>query len=227
MDGHGTAIAGIIAAHARLLGAAPGVRILAVRAFGGGQGTTFSIVKGLDWAVARDARIINMSFAGPSDPAMARAIAAAYDKGRILFAAMGNKGPTSPPLYPAVDPHVIAVTAIDSRDRLFALANRGDHVAIAAPGVDILVAAPDNTYAVSSGTSFSTAYASGIAALMLGRNPDLKPDDVRRILTSTARALTPNGRDDQFGAGLLDANRALLMVRGRPAAQLMPTSSSR
>ncbi len=172
MEAHGTGIAGTIAAHARLLGAAPDVRILAVRAFGGGHGTTFGIIKGLDWAVSHDAKVINMSFAGPADPAIARAIKAAYDKGRILIAAAGNRGPKSPPLYPAADPHVIAVTATDANDKLFAMANRGDHVAVAAPGVDILVAAPDGRYLVSSGTSFAAAYVSGIAALLVEGKPD-------------------------------------------------------
>jgi subtilisin family serine protease len=220
MEAHGTGIAGIIAAHARLLGAAPAVRLLAVRALGRGQGTTFSIIKGLDWAVAQNARVINMSFAGPVDPAIGRVMAASYDKGCVLVAAVGNKGPKSPPLYPAADPHVIAVTATDSHDKLFALANRGQHVAIAAPGVDILVAAPDDAYLMSSGTSMASAYASGVVALLLGRKPDLTPDAVKRIIMSTAHALGPKGRDDQFGAGLIDANSAILAVEGRPAAEL-------
>jgi hypothetical protein len=216
MEAHGTAIAGIIAAHARLVGAAPNVRILGVRAFGNGYGTTFSIVKGLDWAVAHDAKIVNMSFAGPDDPVLAHAIAAAYEKGIIIFAAVGNKGPASPPLYPAADPHVIAVTATNAQDGLYEMANRGSHVAIAAPGVDILVAAPENSYAMSSGTSFAAAYASGVAALLVSRKPDLTPDEAKRILMTTAHPLGPNG---EFGAGLMDAGRALRAVVGQPAAQ--------
>ncbi len=75
---HGTAIAGLIAAHGRLMGAAPGARILAIRAFdpadASAEGTTFNILKGLDWAAAHDARVINMSFAGPADPAIHRSL---------------------------------------------------------------------------------------------------------------------------------------------------------
>ena len=71
---HGTAMAGAIAAHAKLMGVAPKVRLLAIRAFAGegdsAQGTTFSILKELDWAASRDARIVNMSFAGPADAMM-------------------------------------------------------------------------------------------------------------------------------------------------------------
>jgi hypothetical protein len=226
MEAHGTGIAGIIAAHARLLGAAPNVRILAVRAFGAGRGTTFTVMKGLDWAVAHDAKVLNMSFAGPADPAMARIMTATHDRGRILIAAAGNKGPKSPPLFPAADPHVIAVTATDADDKLFALANRGDYVAVAAPGVDILVAAPEGVYLMSSGTSFASAYVSGIAALLVEKKPDLSPDAARRVLMSTARHLGPKERDDQFGAGLIDANQALLAVSGRPEAE-MPLAVSR
>jgi subtilisin family serine protease len=220
MEAHGTGIAGAIAAHARLLGAAPEVRILAVRALGGGQGSTFSIIKGLDWAVDHNARVINMSFAGPSDPALARALASAHAKGRILIAAVGNKGANSPPLFPAADLNVIAVTATDANDRLFEAANRGSHVAVAAPGVDILVPAPGNLYVMSSGTSFASAFVAGVAALMAERKPDLAPEVAKNILMSTAHHLGQKPRDDQFGAGLMDANQALLAVAGRPAAEL-------
>lgn len=126
---HGTGIASLIAGHGKLTGAAPGARILAVRAFNpegaGAQGTTFDILKGLDWAVAHDARVINMSFAGPSDPALHRSLAAAHRKGVVLVAAAGNGGPQSPPLYPAADANVIAVTATDAGDKLLRQANRG------------------------------------------------------------------------------------------------------
>lgn len=220
METHGTGIAGTIAAHARLLGAAPAVSILAIRAFGGGSGTTMTIIKGLDYAVAHDARVINMSFAGPVDPALTRALAAAHDKGRILIAAVGNKGPKSPALFPAADPNVIAVTAVDAKDNLFDGANRGDHVAIAAPGVDILVPAPGNVYTMSTGTSFASAFVSGVAALLAERKPDLSPDAAKSVLMSTAHALGSKGRNAQFGAGLMDANLAVLSVDGRAAAGL-------
>ena len=77
------------------------------------------------------------------------------------------------PLYPAADPEVIAVTATDIDDKLFAQANRGTHIAVAAPGVNILAAAPNGSYQMQSGTSFAAAQVSGIAALLLERNPKL------------------------------------------------------
>jgi len=211
---HGTAIAGLIAAHGKLMGAAPAAHLLAIRAFdgagAGAEGTTFNILKGLDWATANGARVINMSFAGPSDPAIHRSLAAAHKKGIVLVAAAGNAGPQSPPLYPAADPNVIAVTATDADDKLFAQANRGRYVALAAPGAQILVAIPDDKYEVSSGTSYSAAEVSGIVALILERQPNLSPDRVRDILLATAKDLGPKGRDTMFGAGLADAYGALM-----------------
>jgi hypothetical protein len=222
---HGTAMAGLIAAHARLMGAAPGARILAIRAFNpsdkGADGTTFNILKALDWAAAHQARVINMSFAGPADPALARSLAAAHKKGVVLVAAAGNAGAKSPPLYPAADPNVIAVTATDADDKLFAQANRGSYIALAAPGAQILVANPDGAYEMSSGTSYAAAEVSGIVALMLERKSDLSPDDVRDILMATATDLGPKGRDPMFGAGLVDAYGAL-MAEETPATAAAP-----
>ena len=223
---HGTAIAGLIAAHGKLMGAAPGAHILAIRAFDGtgasAEGTTFNILKGLDWAAAHGARVINMSFAGPPDPALHRSLEAAHKKGIILVAAAGNAGPKSSPLYPAADPNVIAVTATDADDKLFAQANRGRHIAVAAPGAQILVAIPDGGYEVSSGTSYSAAEVSGIVALMLERKGGLTPDKVRDILLATAKDLGPKGRDVMFGAGLADAYGALMAEETPMAAMPRP-----
>jgi subtilisin family serine protease len=128
----------------------------------------------------------------------------------VLIAAAGNAGPKSPPLYPGADKNVmIAVTATDSNDAVFTGANRGDHIAVAAPGVDILAPAPDGTYQFTTGTSMATAEVSGVVALLLERNPALTPADVRRILMSTAKDLGPKGKDRDFGAGLVDALKAV------------------
>ncbi|ABE63436.1 peptidase S8 and S53, subtilisin, kexin, sedolisin [Nitrobacter hamburgensis X14] len=213
---HGTGIAGAIVAHARLMGSAPSAKILAIRAFGVTQGaaesTSFTILRSLDYAATHGAQIINMSFAGPKDALVSRGIAAAATKGIVMVAASGNAGPKSPPLYPAADADVIAVSATDVDDRLFAASNRGGHIAVAAPGVDIFLPAPGGKYQMTSGTSFSAAYVSGLAALILERNPALEPADVRAILTTSARDLGAPGRDDLFGAGEADAYGAVQAV---------------
>jgi len=219
---HGTSIAGAIAAHGKLLGIAPGAQVLAIHAFddspGAAHGNSFSIYKGLQWAADNGARVVNMSFAGPADPTMQRMLAAAYDKGIVLVAAAGNAGPKSEPLYPAADPNVIAVTATDSDDHLFQMANRGRYIAVSAPGVDIFAIAPGNEYVFTTGTSIAAAHVSGIVALLLEHKPSLKPGDIRAILTTTAKPLEPPRPDSNFGAGLVSAYRAVMWLDRNPPA---------
>jgi hypothetical protein len=219
---HGTGMTGAIAAHRQLMGIAPAAKILAIHAFSpdaaeSPQATTQHILAGLEWAIGKGARVINMSFAGPYDPMLQLAMKKAHDKGVVLVAAAGNMGPKSPPLYPAADANVIAVTAVDQNDRLFASANQGPHIAVAAPGVDILEPAPNAGYQVTTGTSVAAAHVSGIAALMIERNSALDPDTIHEILTASAKTLGPKGRDDQFGWGLVDPTRALLDVDAQVA----------
>jgi subtilisin family serine protease len=225
---HGTGIAGAIVAHARLMGGAPAAKILAIRAFGvapsGAESSSFVILKGLDYAASHGAQIINMSFAGPKDALIERGIAAIAAKGIVMVAAAGNAGAKSPPLYPAANENVIAVSATDDHDRLFSASNRGGYVAVAAPGVDIFLPAPDDKYQMTSGTSFSAAYVSGIAALALERNPALKPDEFRAILMRTARDLGAPGRDDLFGAGEADAYATVTAAVTTPAAPVAAAS---
>jgi Subtilase family len=218
---HGTGVAGAIVAHARLMGSAPAAKILAIRAFGasatGAESTSFVILRGLDYAAAHRAQIVNMSFAGPKDALIERGIAAAAARGMVLVAAAGNAGAKSPPLYPAANGNVMAVSATDAQDKIFAASNRGGYIAVAAPGVDIFLPAPDGKYQMTSGTSFSAAYISGVAALLLERNPAMKPDELRAILMKTARDLGAPGRDDLFGAGEADAYAAVSAVAPAPA----------
>nr|WP_247520973.1 S8 family serine peptidase [Bradyrhizobium sp. 190] len=225
---HGTGIAGAIVAHARLMGSAPEARLLAIRAFGAGskgaESTSYVILRGLNYAAEHGAQIINMSFAGPKDPLIERGIAATAARGILMVAAAGNAGAKSPPLYPAANPNVIAVSGTDAQEKLFAASNRGNHIAISAPGADIFLPAPDEKYQITSGTSFSAAYVSGVAALLLERNPALKPNDVRAILAKTARDLGAPGRDDQFGAGQADAFAAVTAATAAPAVPLASVS---
>lgn len=219
---HGTGMAGAIAARRNVLSVAPSVGVLAVRAFSpgsGGEGTTFNIIKGIDWAVENGARIVNMSFAGPADPRLSDVLDRAAKRGVVLIAAAGNAGPNSPPLYPAANRNVIAVTATDIEDRLYTGANRGSHIAVAAPGVEVLVPAPGGNYQFTTGTSVAAAHVSGIAALLIERNPRLKPTDVRRILMRTAKSLGHGERARDFGAGLVNAYQAVAGVGSTNSVQ--------
>jgi subtilisin family serine protease len=213
-DPHGTQIAGILAAHDKLKGVAPEAKLLGVRAFSGGkaspaQSTTLQVLKGIDWAFASNAKIMNMSFAGPMDPLLERAIKAAGQKGVIFVAAAGNNGPKAAPAYPAAYADVIAVTAVDEDDKLYAKANRGDYIFVAAPGVDIAVPVLKRKYDLASGTSMAAAHVSGVVALLLERSAALSAAEIRAILSSSARKPDTPLPEEAVGAGVLDAAGAL------------------
>ena len=214
-DAHGTGMAGAIASHIGLLGVAPNARIIAICAFGGHgtpEATSTKIIRGVDYAIAHGAKIINMSFAGPHDPALAQELQIAREKGILIIAAAGNAGAKSPPLYPGADPNVMAVTATDEHDRLFNGANQGSYVAVAAPGVNILVPAPNGDVQFTTGTSVASANVSGVAALLMAEKPTRTPEEIRAILASTAKHLGAKGMNPQFGAGLVDPLKALRFV---------------
>ena len=215
---HGTAIAGIISARGTLRGIAPAAILMSIRAFPSDRGTepqmttTLVLLKSMDWAIANGARVLNLSLAGPRDPLMEKAVAAAAAKGVIMVAAAGNNGDKAPPAYPAAYRDVIAVTAIDARDQLYKRANHGRYIAIAAPGVDVLAPARGKGHDLQSGTSFAAAHVSGILALMLERNPELTAETARRALVESAVDLGEPGQDESFGAGRTSAAAALRWV---------------
>ena len=223
-DFHGTAVAGIIRAHGLVEGVAPQAEILAVRAFrtsypqASSETTTDVLVTAVDWAVKNGARILNMSFVGSRDPVIEQLLEAVNQKGIVAVAAAGNGGPTAAPAYPAAYPGVIAVTAVDEADRLYEHANRGSYIAVAAPGVDILAPVERGGHAYLSGTSFAAAYVSGIAALLLERDPNLDAKALVDLIRDGADDLGPAGRDDDFGAGRVNAYTSLRLIRNDLAA---------
>lgn len=214
---HGTSMATAIVAHGELQGIAPAARLIVARAFGGPQaasanGKSFQILTALEWIVQQRAKVINLSFAGPQDRLLSKALAGAKERGVITVAAAGNGGPRSAPLYPGADPSVIAVTATDAEDKVFSDANRGSYVAIAAPGVDVLTAEPGGRYAFTSGTSIAAAHVSALVALLLEKQPELDTDSARRVLAESATDLGSRGRDPVYGAGRIDPPTALARV---------------
>ncbi|WP_147077273.1 S8 family peptidase [Methylobacterium haplocladii] len=219
VDAHGTAVAGIVGARAQLASAAPEARLVALRAFTGragdkpgAQGTTIHVLRAIDRAATAGARVVNMSFAGPADAKLSQFLAAGTAKGFVYVAAAGNGGLSSPPLYPAADPNVIAVTATDAEDKLFPGANRGPHLCVSAPGVEVFVVAPGGTYGFLTGTSMAAPQVAGIVAMMLEAKPELTLATLREALTTSARDLGPAGPDADFGAGSADAREALRAI---------------
>lgn len=214
---HGTSMATAIVAHGELQGIAPAARLVVARAFGGPQATSangksFQILTALEWVVQQRAKVINLSFAGPQDRLLSKALAGAKERGVITVAAAGNGGARSAPLYPGADPSVIAVTATDAEDKVFSDANRGSYVAVAAPGVDVLTAEPGGRYAFTSGTSIAAAHVTALVALLLEKQPELDSDSARRVLAESAVDLGSRGRDPIYGAGRIDLPAALARV---------------
>jgi len=214
-DAHGTAVAGIIAANADnglgSYGVAPESEILALKACQPKDGGlrarcwTSTLVKALDVAMVKDAGVINMSLAGPPDDLLARYVGLAIGQSRVVVAAAGNGGPNAKPGFPAALPGVLAVTAVDAEDGLYAMANIGDYIDLAAPGVDIVTPAPDGGYPPLSGTSMAAAHVSGIAALMRELMPMMSGVEIVALLKTNVTDLGDAGRDKYFGAGLIDA----------------------
>jgi subtilisin family serine protease len=217
---HGTEVAGIIASHADLTGVAPQAHILAVRAFkrlGGAAvaGTTYDLAVGTDWAVKHNAQVVNMSFGGPFDPEVARILAEGLRRRVIFIAAVGNEGKAAKPSYPAAYEDVIPVTATDRVDAIFKDASRCSTTCVAAPGVDVLVAAP-GIYQYDSGTSMAAAQVSGVVALLLDAKPDLDPKTVRDLLVNTAKHLSLPDPDESSIAGIVDAYAMLEAANANP-----------
>ena len=104
---------------------------------------------------------------------------------------------------------MIAVTAVDEHDKLLSVANQGPHIALAAPGVNVIEVGPRGTYNLTTGTSVASAHVSGVAALILERNPKIDVTTLENVLYSTAKDLGAPGRDSEFGYGLVDPYRAL------------------
>lgn len=211
VDAHGTAIAGIIRADGLAKGVAPQADILSVRAFfkskgqKSAQSSTVILLRAMDWVAKKRANVVNMSFAGAKDPSLSRAIDKLVERKVHLVAAGGNNGPDAPAAYPAAYEGVIAVTATDTNDKLYAKANRGNYIELAAPGVDVFVLAPKGTHSFSTGTSMAAAHVSGLIALIVQQRRNLDQMAVREILISTAIDLGKPGFDAEFGAGRVDA----------------------
>jgi len=179
--GHGTHVAGIIAATANngigIAGAAPNARLLNVKiADDKGMVWASTVAKGIVWAVDNGAKIINMSLAIPSGtPALEAAVDYAWSKGVVIIAAAGNTG-TAAPTYPASYPNVVAVAATDASGSMWEKSNHGGWVNAYAPGAGIYSAVAGNGYGYKSGTSMATAYVTAVAALTISTVTDADSD---------------------------------------------------
>ena len=204
---HGTAIASIIAGNdPSALGLAPRAELFAAEVFDqtdeqGEFASTVSLIKALNWLVTQEVSVINISLAGPPNRLLETALARVRERGVLAIAAAGNGGPMAQPMYPAAYPEVVAVTATDNRGRAFRLANRGEYVDIAAPGVNIRHAQAGGGYAASSGTSYAVPFVTVAAARLLQLNGE--PGLMLDALYASAVDVGAPGRDQIYGYGQL------------------------
>ena len=206
-NAHGTAIASIIASNdPQALGLAPTAQIYAAEVFDhneqqGEFASTVSLIKALSWLMTQDVSVINISLAGPPNRLLETALTRVREKGVLAIAAAGNGGPMAQPMYPAAYPEVVAVTATDDRGRAFRLANRGEYVDIAAPGVNIRHAQAGGGFAASSGTSYAVPFGTVAAARLLQSTAE--PALMLDALYASARDIGAPGRDQIYGYGQL------------------------
>ncbi len=205
---HGTAVAALLvgAADSRTPGLLPGARLIAADPFhraGRSDDRTdaFDLARALDRLAGTEATVINLSLAGPANQVLERTVRGVAGNGVLLVAAAGNDGPNAAPTYPAAYEDVIAVTAVDTRKRVYRRAGRGDHIDLAAPGVDVWAAASVSGVRPKTGTSFAAPFVTAAVALA-ARN---RGEDAERLLFATAEDLGEPGKDPVYGWGLLNA----------------------
>lgn len=196
-DVHGTAVAGVIAASANdvgIVGVAPGAEIYALKACWQQPPAareavcnSYTLAKAMDFALGKGTQVINFSLGGPPDPLLGRLIGVALSKGMVVVAADG--GPSRD--FPASLQGVIGIRGSDDRKGAPA-AGPSPASALAAPAVDVLTTTPKASYDFFSGSSLAAAQVSGVAALLLEKDPKLTPAQVADIIRKTARPLNPN-----------------------------------
>lgn len=209
-NGHGTHVAGIIAAvdNAQgVIGVAPQVSLYAVKVLGpSGTGWISDIIEGLQWCVDNGVQVVNMSLGSTSDvTSFHDAIKTVYNEGITIVAAAGNSGPGDNTVeYPAKYSEVIAVSATDQSNQIASFSSRGPEVEVAAPGVAIPSTYKGGGYATLSGTSMASPHVAGTAALVIASGVT-SPDSIRQKLTSMATDLGEPGLDNLYGYGLVNA----------------------
>lgn len=227
--GHGTHVAGIIAAAQNnsvgISGISGGAKIMTLKALDStGSGYLSDIQDAIYYATANGAKVINMSLSSPTDTAsMETAVTYAHTHGVTVLAAAGNDG-SSAIAYPGGCADAIAVGATNNQDTIASFSQHNSTVDISAPGVYVYSTTPtydvtmtyedalSRDYDYMSGTSMATPTAAGVAALVLARNPNLSPDQVEQFMKQYADDKGVGGRDDYYGYGRVNAYSTLNAV---------------
>jgi minor extracellular protease Epr len=223
-NGHGTHVAGIIAAKNNsigVVGVAPDASIYAVKVLNAsGNGFLSDIIAGIDWAITNKMEIINLSLGTPvPSKLLEESIKKAYNHGILVVAAAGNQGNTNGTgdtvAYPAKYDTVIAVSATDSFNRRGVFSATGESIDVAAPGVNILSTYPNNRYVRSDGTSMAAAFVTGNLALLKEIFPNATKEELRKELQKLVIDLGPPGRDVYYGYGLIQSPVGAERISGK------------
>ncbi|MEK7200884.1 MAG: S8 family peptidase [Patescibacteria group bacterium] len=220
-NGHGSHVAGIVAAldnDIGVIGVGPKIDLYAIKVLGAsGSGYLSDVIEGIQWAIANNMQVINMSLGTASDiQSFHDAVILAKNAGIVVVAAAGNSGGSV--IFPAAYPEAIAVSATDKSDVIASWSSRGPEVDLAAPGVFIYSTYKGTGYATLSGTSMAAPHVAGSAALVLNTpvggydvilNGKWDPDEVQKKLQDRAVDLGSTGFDNLYGWGLVNAYSAV------------------
>lgn len=202
---HGTEVASLMFGHGT-----SGAHLYVADVFSGERsraGAATVVIEALEWIASTGAPVVNVSLAGPQNPVVDAVIARMTQHGVVVVAAVGNDGPAAPPAFPAAMPGVVAVTAVDSQRQIYRYAIRGDHVALAAPGVGVIAAGDGAGYVQVTGTSFAAPQVAAEVARHMNRPDRAQAAATVQHLEETALDLGPRGRDRIYGFGLLSDER--------------------
>jgi type VII secretion-associated serine protease mycosin len=204
-DGHGTAMALLIAGHGTVKGIAPKAKIMPIR-----SSDTTSMVKAIDWAVEHGVGVINISAGHAIDVSdVSRSVSAALAAGVVIVASAGNLPNSSAVEYPAAYAGVIAAAAVTRTGQRASISVTGIEVVLAAPGEDITTVDAQGQPRHSSGTSDASALIAGVAALVKAKFPNLTGREIYHRLVMTADDRGAPGRDPEYGYGIVNPVRAL------------------
>lgn len=231
-DGHGTHVAGIIAATANngigVAGLAPKTQILPVKVVDSkGASNTGYLAEGIVWAANHGAKVINISMGGSaSDPNLNSAVQYAWSKNVVIAAAAGNeKKSGNKAHYPAAFPNVLGVGAVDSSWKVASFSNTGSYVDLVAPGVKIESTYTSPTYALMTGTSMATPYVAAAAALTVAKEgAGYTAKSVVKNILASAKDIGAGGWDTSSGFGMVQPLNAVKLASGASVAAATPNT---
>jgi subtilisin family serine protease len=203
---HGTAVASLLSGEqGEFHGAAPHAELYAADVYCGlpTGGAVTAVTEALAWMAQSKVPVINLSLVGPSNATLAAVVHALVVRGYLLVAAVGNDGPSAPALYPASYEGVVGVTAVDAKRRVLFEAGRGTQVHFAAPGADMMAAAPGGVFAEVRGTSFAAPIVAGLLARTLQAPDPLAASRALDELTAQAVSLGGSLHNPIYGYGLV------------------------